>query len=87
MIPPHAPHFGGLWESAVKSAKRYLLRVVGDTRLIYEELYTVLTQVEACLNSRSLSPQSNNPNDLTRFDSRAFLNWRFTYCYPRTQST
>ena len=65
MIPPHAPHFGGLWESAVKSTKRHLLRVVGDTRLTYKELYTVLTQVEACLNSRPLSPQSNDPNDLT----------------------
>ncbi|XP_076660027.1 uncharacterized protein LOC143363307 [Halictus rubicundus] len=47
-IPPRAPHFGGLWESAVKSAKRHLLKVVGETRLTFEELATVLTRIEAC---------------------------------------
>ncbi|XP_033213996.1 uncharacterized protein LOC117171056 [Belonocnema kinseyi] len=63
-IPSHAPHFGGLWESAVKSIKHHLKRVIGETQLTFSELYTVLTQVEACLNSRPLSPLSNDLNDL-----------------------
>jgi hypothetical protein len=50
-IPEHAPHFGGLWESAVKSAKIHLKRILGSARLTFEELSTVLAQVEACLNS------------------------------------
>ena len=53
-IPERAPHFGGLWEAAVKSAKHHLKRVVGEQRLTYEELSTVTAQVEACLNSRPL---------------------------------
>ena len=53
-IPERSPHFGGLWESAVKSFKTHLKRVIGDTKLTYEEMYTVLTQIEACLNSRPL---------------------------------
>ncbi|XP_033222557.1 uncharacterized protein LOC117176426 [Belonocnema kinseyi] len=73
MIPPNAPHFGGLWESAVKSAKTHLYCVVGDTRLTYEELYTVLTQVESCLNSRPLNPLSNDPNDLRPLTPGHFL--------------
>ena len=50
-IPEHAPHFGGLWEAAVKSFKAHLRRVVGGVKLTFEELTTVLTQIEACLNS------------------------------------
>ena len=53
-IPEHSPHFGGLWEAAVKSMKSHLKRVVGDVKLTYEELSTILAQVEACLNSRPL---------------------------------
>ncbi|XP_017795070.1 PREDICTED: uncharacterized protein LOC108576569 [Habropoda laboriosa] len=47
--PPQTPHFGGLWESAVKSTKYHLKRVISEQQLTFEELYTVLTQVEACL--------------------------------------
>ncbi|KAJ0169553.1 hypothetical protein K1T71_014738 [Dendrolimus kikuchii] len=54
-IPPHSPNFGGLWEAGVKSVKFHLRRIIGDTTLTYEELATVLTQIEACLNSRPLS--------------------------------
>ena len=52
--PEHALHFGGLWEAAVKSFKYHLWQVVGDVKLTYEELSTVLAQIEACLNSRPL---------------------------------
>ena len=55
-IPERAPHFGGLWEAAVKSMKVHLRKIVGDVKLSFEELATVLTQVEACLNSRPLTP-------------------------------
>ena len=73
LIPPYSPHFGGLWESAVKSVKRHLRRVVGDQRLTLEELYTILTQVEACLNSRPLHPLSSDPMDLTPLTPGHFL--------------
>ena len=54
-IPPHSPNFGGLWEAGVKSVKYHLKRVIGETTLTYEELATVLAQVESCLNSRPIS--------------------------------
>ncbi|CAK9826422.1 hypothetical protein ANTRET_LOCUS4277 [Anthophora retusa] len=73
LIPPYAPHFGGLWERGVKSVKTHLKRVVGEQRLTYEELYTVLTKIEACLNSRPLHPLSSDPNDLTPLTPGHFL--------------
>ncbi|XP_046968281.1 uncharacterized protein LOC124535923 [Vanessa cardui] len=59
-IPPQAPNFGGLWEACVRSTKYHLKRVIGDTTLTYEELSTLLTQIEACLNSRPLCPLSDS---------------------------
>lgn len=53
-IPEHAPHFGGLWESAVRSMKMHLKRIVGNSKLSFEEFCTVLAQIESCLNSRPL---------------------------------
>ena len=53
-ILEHAPHFGGLWESAVKTFKTHLHRIIGNSRLNFEELATVLSQIDACLNSRPL---------------------------------
>lgn len=60
----HAPNFGGLWEAAVKSAKYHIKRIVGDAHLTFEELYTIITQIEAIMNSRPLMPIFNDPNDL-----------------------
>lgn len=62
-IPPIAPHHGGLWEAAVKSAKNHLKRVVGDQWLTFEELATVLASVEACLNSRPVIRASDDNSD------------------------
>ncbi|XP_017876324.1 uncharacterized protein LOC108622755, partial [Ceratina calcarata] len=73
LIPPYAPHFGELWEGGVKQVKTHLRRVIGEQRLTYEELYTILTQIEACLNSRPLHPLSSDPNDLTPLTPGHFL--------------
>ncbi|GFS96704.1 hypothetical protein TNCV_4754111 [Trichonephila clavipes] len=54
-IPPSSPHFGGIWESGIRSIKFHLKRVLGEIILTFEELSTLLTQIEGLLNSRPLS--------------------------------
>lgn len=62
--PPASPHFEGLWQAAARSVKHHLYPVVAVTTLIFEETSTFLTQVEACLNSRLLQVQDDDPSDL-----------------------
>ncbi|CAG7818898.1 unnamed protein product [Allacma fusca] len=71
--PPGAPHMGGLWEAGVKSAKFHLRRCLGETPLTFEEYATLLCEVEACLNSRPLTPSSPDPSDLLPISPGHFL--------------
>lgn len=71
--PPSVPHFGGLWEAAVRSTKHFLVRIMGNQVLTLEELSTVLYRIESALNSRPLTPSSNDPNDLECLTPGHFL--------------
>ncbi|XP_018399903.1 PREDICTED: uncharacterized protein LOC108777488 [Cyphomyrmex costatus] len=62
--PPSAPHFGGKWEAGVKSMKHHLIRVVGNSTFTYEEMSTLLAQIEAVMNSRPLGPLTEDPDNL-----------------------
>lgn len=85
-IPPAAPHFGGLWEAGVKSTKYHLRRVVGNGTCTYEELLTILCQIEACLNSRPLCPISSDINDFEILTPGHFLIGRPILTRPQPSS-
>jgi Family of unknown function (DUF5641)/Integrase zinc binding domain len=70
---PLSPHAGGIYESGIKSMKQLLKRVIGPSLLIYEQFTTVLCKVEAVLNSRPLTPLSNDPNDFRILTPGHFL--------------
>ncbi|XP_058448668.1 uncharacterized protein LOC131428639 [Malaya genurostris] len=62
-IPPRSPHHGGLWEAGIKVAKQLLCKISGNFTYTFEELSTLLAQVSACMNSRPITPISNDPTD------------------------
>ncbi|XP_065224344.1 uncharacterized protein LOC135848372 [Planococcus citri] len=59
-ISPRTPHQGGVWEAAVKAGKKHLLAATKGAVQTEEEFRTVLTAVEAILNSRPLYASCNS---------------------------
>jgi len=86
-IPQHAPHFGGIWEAAVKSMKVHLRHILGKVKLKYEELSTLLAQIEACLNSRPLAPLANDDDGIEALTPGPFLIGRPLQALPDVSST
>ncbi|UYV67863.1 hypothetical protein LAZ67_5002290 [Cordylochernes scorpioides] len=72
-IPPSAPNFGGVWEAGIKSFKFHLLRCLKSQILTFEELSTLTTQIEACLNSRPICPLSSDSDDFNPLTPGHFL--------------
>ena len=79
-IPARFPNFGGIWETGVRSAKRLLKKMTNNLTFTYEEFNTILTQVEAVLNSRPIAPlETISEESLERsLDTRAFPGWSCT---------
>ncbi|XP_053681538.1 uncharacterized protein LOC128732318 [Sabethes cyaneus] len=47
--PARSPHFGGLWESAVKIFKHHLYRIMKDTHLTIDDFNTLIIQIEGMM--------------------------------------
>ncbi|CAG9132520.1 unnamed protein product [Plutella xylostella] len=84
---PLWPSAGGIWEAAVKSCKRILKTVLGEQKLTFEQFSTLLCQVEACLNSRPLSPLTEDPEDLDYLTPGHFLTGSPTMSLPQQELT
>ena len=71
--PPRAPHFGGVFEALIKSAKRALSAILQQAEVNDEELTTAMCAVEDLLNSRPLGLVSTDSNDLAPLTPTHFL--------------
>ena len=71
--PPLAPHFGGVHESMMKSAKKAIKAITGNVDVNNEELMPIFTAAESLLNSQPLTYQTSNPEDETLLTLNHFL--------------
>ena len=55
---------GGVWERVIRSIRKILTVLLGQQLVNEEMLRTLMAEVQGILNSRPLTPVSNNPKDL-----------------------
>ena len=71
--PPEASHQGGVWERLVRSIKRVLYALAGNSSMTDEAFNTYLIEVERIINGRPLTPVSSDPRDLSALSPNALL--------------
>ena len=71
--PPSAPHFGGVFEAMIKSAKKSIKAILGNADVSDEELHTAICGAERLLNSRPITYVSSDVNDLSPLTPNHFL--------------
>lgn len=78
--PPHASHFGGIWERQIGTIRRILdvmLAKLGPSQLTHELLVTFMAEISGIINSRPIAallsdyhPQPRNSNMLLCMKTR-----------------
>ena len=82
--PPHASHFGGVWERQIGTVRRILdgmFLQLGSPQLTHELLVTLMAEVTGIINSRPIAavpsdadePQPLTPNMLLTMKTRPLL--------------
>lgn len=71
--PSPGSHFGGVFESLVKVAKKTLKAIVRNAGLTNDELQTAIKEVEALMNSRPLTYEGADPRDKPVLTPNHFL--------------
>ncbi|PIK58104.1 hypothetical protein BSL78_04960 [Apostichopus japonicus] len=71
--PPLAPHFGGIHESMIKSAKRAIYAILENADITDEELFSAIVGAEGLINSRPITYQSANTKDDVPLTPNHFL--------------
>ena len=52
---PKAPWWGGFFEHLVKCTKQCIKKILGNARLSFDEMHTIITEIQAILNSHPLT--------------------------------
>ena len=86
-IVERSPWRSGWWERLLRSVKEPLRKVLGKALLSYQELATVLSRIEAVINSSPLTTVSDDVRDLTPITPAHLALERALYSLPDEVST
>ena len=78
----YIPHHGGAWERLIHSIRKVLNSTLRTQSLDEEALFTVLCEVESILNSRPITKESTDPNDLEALTPNHLLLLKTKPCLP-----
>ncbi|XP_070571136.1 uncharacterized protein [Ptychodera flava] len=62
-IPKRAPWFGGFWERMIGLTKNIIKKVLGRAFITFDEMNTIITEIETTLNDRRITYLSSNSDD------------------------
>jgi transposase InsO family protein len=79
---PGASHAGGVYEAIVKLMKHHLVRLCAYRSFVFEQLVTILCKAEAVVNSRPLTPLSDDVDDFRVLTPAHFLLGRSLIAKP-----
>jgi hypothetical protein len=71
--PPAAAWWGGWWERLIRTMKDLIKRILGKSRVNYEELLTCLCEVESIMNGRPLTFITEDQDDLIPLTPSMFI--------------
>ncbi|VDP19783.1 unnamed protein product [Heligmosomoides polygyrus] len=82
-ITPYAPWQGGFYERLIKSIKHAIYKALrGGKQHSFDDFHTIITEVEACLNSRPLTYQGSMPEEMSSVRPIDFLQKDITLLLP-----
>lgn len=71
-IPARAPWFGGFYERLIGLTKSAMKKVLGSAYITFQELQTLIVQIEAKINDRPLTYCSANSAELSTLTPSQF---------------
>ncbi|XP_006811861.1 uncharacterized protein LOC100373153 [Saccoglossus kowalevskii] len=84
-IPKRAPWYGGFWERLIGMTKNAIKKVLGRSYVSFEELRTVLTEIETTLNDRLITYVSSDIDDATLLTPSHLLHGRQMTILPHPE--
>ena len=81
-ITPKAPWMGGVYERLIRTVKLCLKKVLGNCRVSFHELHTILVEIEGSINDRPITYVSSNINDISALTPSMLLCGHPIYSLP-----